>query len=150
MSLLWVKLFKNYFVSEYIFIVKLLLHESENDLDEQRRLLQILVPSMLNNIQVNECVDVLFSRKIITEEDKELIERIDKQLGPIAATREILRVVPNRNPRWSVGFADVLAQNGLSEIAQFFFMPTSNIDDVSLHEGMFVHFCIFSYMFYFH
>ncbi|XP_052798229.1 uncharacterized protein LOC128230202 [Mya arenaria] len=113
---------------EYLFLVQLLLHKTEDDHHEHRALLKVLSPTLLKNISINECLDTLYSKGIIPENERDRIERFDKNFGPIEATREIIKVVPRRSPLWIKEFAGVLKDNFMTNIAELFYIPEEEME----------------------
>lgn len=98
----------------------LLQGEEENDLTAARELLNVLTPDLLNKLQVRDCVDLLFEKRIISESDKEEIDAKEKIKGPIAATRLLLTKIPRKNRRWPQEFAKILTDHGLKGISTMF------------------------------
>ncbi|KAH3890847.1 uncharacterized protein LOC127853321 [Dreissena polymorpha] len=116
---------------EYGPLLKLLRCEWEDDQTDRRELLKILSPGLLNNIHLSECIDQLYSRGIINEEDKQQIECMEKMHGTIAGTRKMFQLFPRRSVNWTTELAHILKAHGLGDYASFFIEENDDLESES-------------------
>lgn len=107
-----------FFFSDYKFLVKLLKGETENDQEKNKKLLSLLSRQLINNINIDECLDKLYENELLNENDKEIVEAEKKNYGPIAAAYKMFNIVPTRSPEWNQKLSEILEQFRLGDIAK--------------------------------
>lgn len=113
--------------SEYEYIVSLLRGETEEDHSDNRILLKLFTPQIMDRIDPDEFIDHLFEKGVINERDMEEVRCEKDRRGAIAASFMLLHKVPRRVSNWFVVFLDVLEKCGMDDL-----IPQFNIPEVTV------------------
>lgn len=98
--------------------MKLLKGETENDHEKNKKLLSLLSRQLINNINIDECLDKLYESELLNERDKEAVEAEKRNYGPIAAAYKMFNIVPTRSLEWNKKLPEILEQFHLGDIAK--------------------------------
>lgn len=83
----------------------------------QRGYLRIFTPALREQIDPLELLPELWGRDVLSNEDREEILQLQRNRGPLAATDELLDLVPRRHKSWYRHLVDALRNVGRTEAA---------------------------------
>lgn len=102
----------------YKYVSDVLKGATEKDFSSHKKILQILTPHIMENLEPTELIEILFSKGVISTSDKEELERTQKFQGPSAATLILLDRIPRRHPDWYAELKAALEACGCEYLAE--------------------------------
>lgn len=109
----------------YEYLVNTLLGDSTRDTTDQKNILKVFTPTIINNLLPNHLIHHLFAKDVISQTDREEIESTLKNRGTTAACQLLLDRVPRRLSNWYQEFITALKECDFKFLA----------DKLDMHEG---------------
>lgn len=109
----------------YEYLENALLGDSTRDTTDQKNILKVFTPTIINNLLPNHLIHNLFAKDVISQTDREEIESTLKNRGTTAACQLLLDRVPRRLSNWYQEFITALKECDFKFLA----------DKLDMHEG---------------
>ena len=129
----------------YEYLVNTLLGDSTCDTTDQKKILKIFTPAIINDLLPSHLIHHLFARNVISQTDREEIECVLRHRGTTTACLVLLDRIPRRHSNWYQEFLNALKECGFTFLAdkldrnegKLYLTPTS--DSVTKPNGMYDH-----------
>lgn len=115
---------------DYSYISNLLRGDSEKDHTEDRKIVNIFKPDIIDRISadVERVMDYLLTYDVLVDQDKEPIQCEMRNRGRLAGAAMLVERIPRRHPNWFEMFVQVLRQCEMDDVVHKLDVPEFTTD----------------------